>query len=499
MNLTSKRMLIGLAACVSACALTASAAQTWVSDSFEVADGGADSMPISTYKAEPYGQSDYGTNYWWKSMDGDASKIVQTVSSEYFGIRPITNDGVTTSLHLNLETEGTTLIRYLKFGTADGEGKKDPVPVNFSADANLYVDTLIKFTPSEDDPEINDNTVKIAVFVNANSNLVVYHKTYVGEGLTPTITNTVFGNIDINPDVWRRLTIQMGVPAGLDESSCQVFLDGIVLSHANGYTEAGVADGTWFIWANNSTESAIEQVSFQGTGAIDEFVVADSAPGITPAGVQLTLSFTDTLVQVYDQTAGAAVSNGGKVPTDNEIRIEAANWYEIYSVTGAGTGSFTGTPAPGALVTATTGTVSATASDTLTITAQPFSSSTAISTGLGGSLPANKVAAWALDNNLGVNALTTAMLDDYLLDVAPGTDATISITSVEVSGTTVTIKVAATDGVNLGAINGTLKVVSSNTLPVSGGATYIPFTTDATGVATIVITNSGKFIKARVE
>jgi len=90
------------------------------------------------------------------------------------------------------------------------------------------------------------------------------------------------------------------------------------------------------------------------------------------------------------------------------------------------------------------------------------------------------------------------MLDNYLLNVPADTDATISITSVEVSGTTVTIKVAATDSVDLGAINGTLKVVSSDTLPVSGTPTYIEFTAN-NGVATIAIPNSGKFIKATVE
>jgi hypothetical protein len=511
MNLTSKRMLIGLAACVSACALTASAVQTWVSDSFEEASNGD---AINTYQAEPYYGGTY-TNYLWESMDGDASKIVTTEGQGYEGIRPgITNDNVTTSLHLNLETEGTTLIRHLGLGAiVDDYEKRNPISVGFSTDTNLYVDTLIKFTPSEDDPEINDSTVKVAVFVNASSNLVVYHKSGNSELFDTWLTNTVFESGSgpvIDPDLWYRLTIRIGVPSGIGAAACQIFLDNIPLSHANGYTDKSgetpsfEAGGNWFILAVEGATS-ISNVSFQGTGAIDEFVVADAAPGIpSPAGVLLTLSFTDTLVQVYDQTGNKAVLNGGTVPTGNEIRIETkADWYEIYSVTGAGTGSFTGTPTPGVLVTATTGTVSATASDTLTIATRKFSGGT-ISTGLGAGLPADKVAAWATTGQtLGVNDLTADMYDDYLLNVPAGTNAKISITSVEVSGTTVTIKVAvdkaAVDLSTLdGSVNGTLKVVSSDTLPVSGAATYIPFTT-ADRVATIVIQNSGKFIKARVE
>jgi len=262
-------------------------------------------------------------------------------------------------------------------------------------------------------------------------------------------------------------------------------------------------NGTWF--RLNATESSVTQVSFQGTGAIDDFVVADEALGFADMGVLLTLSFDDSLIQVWNITdAGAAVANQGTVDVGDEIAIEAAAaWYEIASVTGAGTGSYTGTPVPGALVTATTGTVSATESDTLTITAQQFSSTNAIPTGLGGvSLPADKVAAWALGLSTPLNPgqLTEAMLDDYLLDVEPDTDATISITSIVVDGTTVTIKVAADKpAVDLGDINGTLKVVSSDTLPVTGMPAYIPFNTDVNGVATIEIPNSGKFIKATVE
>ena len=77
MNLTSKRILKGLAACAGACALTASAVETWVADAFEE---GADGQAINTYKAEPIGVG-ADTNYLWESMEGDASNDPDAVAS----------------------------------------------------------------------------------------------------------------------------------------------------------------------------------------------------------------------------------------------------------------------------------------------------------------------------------------------------------------------------------------------------------------------------------
>jgi hypothetical protein len=345
MNLTSKRILKGLAVCVGACALSASAATNYVADSFE--DGVADDA-IYTYKAEVLNDGQ-NTNFLWEAQEGDASKLVATTDQAgYTLIRPITN--VTDDLHLQLETEGTTLVRYLDLAAAaepQWAGQKTPVAVPFNLD-DVYIDTMIKFTPSEDDPEINDANVKVAVFVNANSNLVVYHSIMDSEYTFVEKGNTVFNNIEINPDEWYRLTIQMSNVLG--DPCFQVYLNQTALENQNGFTTAFAPGGTWFVSAGGSGTD-VTQVSFQGTGAIDEFVVADDADLGEQAAVMLTLSFDDTKVQVWNLDTSAAVVNNGTVAQDTEIAIEATvDWYEILSVVGADTGSFTGTPAPGALV-----------------------------------------------------------------------------------------------------------------------------------------------------
>ncbi|MDD4102538.1 MAG: hypothetical protein PHU80_07895, partial [Kiritimatiellae bacterium] len=294
MNLTSKRILKGLAVCVGACALSATAETNWVADAFE--DGAAD-QAINTYKAEAYGGGLNYTNYLWESQAGDASKLVPTTDQAgYTGIRPITN--VNNALHLQLETEGTTLVRYLQLGDQHDEGKRDPVAVPFNVDTNVYIDTLIKFTPSEDDPEINEEAVKVAVFVNANSNLVVYHSAWDGIAGAPWVTNTVFDGVGaINPDAWYRLTIQIA-NLSMVGNVCQIFLNQSALSHANGWTEGGSPDGSWFILADQSN-SEVTQVSFQGTGAIDEFVIADEADLGGGAAVMLTLTWAEADIGLF--------------------------------------------------------------------------------------------------------------------------------------------------------------------------------------------------------
>jgi len=169
MNLTLKQLFKSVAVCVCALALNA-AATDFVSDSFETTDGGSLDLPISQYKYTTYDVgADTFTNYVWFAAEGDASTIVATNAAyaDIVGEGPISNE--TSELILNLNTEGNTLSR--------------TVGVDFVS-APYYVDTLIKFTPSEDDPEINDPNAKIAMYVNAQSNLVVVHKSY-DQQLTP--------------------------------------------------------------------------------------------------------------------------------------------------------------------------------------------------------------------------------------------------------------------------------------------------------------------------
>lgn len=489
MNLTSKRMMQFIAGCAGAFALAATAAAPtfYVKDSFE--DGAID-KPIGQYGetySEPDGNGRVTTNRVWEAQDGDASKLVANVGS-FSGDRPITN-AVLTDLVLNLETEGQTLVR------------TNSTALDFST-TPVYVDTLIKFTASEDDPVISDPVVKAAVFVNSVSNLCVYH------GVTGLASvNTDLG-IKIDPVQWYRLTIRLGKNPTHQLSSFQVYLnETLITNDVVAYNEGGELGngGTWFLNAAGEA-STLSAVSFQGTGMVDDLVVSDQANKISNVAIMLTLSFDDALMDVVQGEATLvpdAQVEAGSVITINNVK----DWYELTSVTGAGYTDSANLGA-GLRVKTSTGTLSSEAAATVTISAAQYSSGT-VNTGLGTGMPADKVVAWATGKNdpaLGEADLTGGMLDNYLLNIDKDTAAKLVITGIAVNVPEegkATITVAATSqDVDFTDINGTIVVYTAGDLAtVMTEPSGTEFTVGtATHTATIVVNLAGNnYIRAVVK
>ncbi len=491
MNLTSKRMLQFVTVCAGFCALTAAAGlgggddpSTWyVEDSFEAPQGTND-LVIGNYRMTVLGTNSEFTNVLWVAQGLDESKIVSdTTSAEYVGQRPLTN-GAPKNLVLQLATEGNTLTRHV-INTGGATGR------TFSASENVYVDTLIKFTPSEDTPTIS-NDVKVAVYVNVNSNLVVYHSMFDIND-KPFTTNSVF-DTTISPSNWYRLTIQMGVSGG--SSAFKVYLDGENLKHANGID--GVSGDGWFYSAKD--EFTLSAVAFQGTGWVDELSVANGAyGGATPAAILLTLSYDDTLGTVL--TNGAPVANGGTVERGTFITIDAIDWYNVTNVLGV--------TYAGALNTnLSAGIVSSATAATAEITFGPYSTG---SFPMGEGTPdTGKVAAWAIANKVSeaeVAANAADWYDEYLLNLpeANGVTNTIAITSIAVGATEATVTVVASStAVNFGEINGTLNIYAATNLVTGFGKTPVVLAplafTPANNTNTVVVPlTAGSFIKAKVE
>ena len=486
MNLTSKSMLQFMTVCAGACALTATAT-SWVSDTFEAPEGTNQNL-IAEYKKTVSGSNNETTNFLWQSVAGDASKLVPGAAADsgYAGIHPITN--AFQALVLKLETEGQTLQRTV--GT----------PVDFSG-SSVYVDTLIQFTPSEDTPAI-DSSVKVAVYVNVNSNLVVHHRWATEDWSTLGATNSVFAGI-INPTNWHRLSIELKYQAALALPACRVYLDGQALTNQFSYSEAGVRGaGEWFINANANDDQFLSAIAFQGTGAVDELSVSDIVPDFGGStGIYLTLVFDTAKIVVT--TNGAAVADGGQLLTDTAIVINAKPWYCITNTGALFTGGAT-TNYVGTMITNVYGTVvAATAGLTNEIFAALYSETNALSTGLG-NYPADKVASWASGHGLNPGDLTTGMLDDYLLNVAPATDAQIKITSIvydAVNSKAVITVGASLPAVNFTNLNGTLVVSTTDDLATSFSVigTFTITLSTASEVTIDVPVGQGTFIKAVVQ
>ncbi len=480
MNLTLKRMLQCLTVVAGVFAFTATAEQTWwgVKDAFENADGGTNGMLIAEYKATGIESSGvWSTNYLWLAAETDASKIVtnDTARADYDGIEPIT-DPAANELVLELATEGNTLTRHVIDDSSTGR--------TFSAASPVYVDTLIKFTPSEDTPTIS-NDVKIAVYVNVNSNLVVYHGTETGS------VHSVFDK-KISPNAWKRLTIKLNADGAT--YWCSIYLDSDELTHPN----ANGDEHNLFLTA--ASGNVLNAVAFQGTGYVDELVVSDAADLGDHVGIVLTLSWDTGILSVT--TNNVAVENNGTVPNGAAIAITAKDWYKVAAVTGAAFSPELTEPAKSA-----SGTVTAATNTNVAITSAVNTGITAM-----GSNTVNgaKLAAWAITNNKSesdVQANATDWYDEYLLNIAPSEEpATIAITSITLGVDTATIDVvaAASTAVDFASINGTLNIYAAEDLVTGFGTTPVATSlltfTPANNTNTVVVPlTSGNFIKAKIE
>jgi hypothetical protein len=534
MNLTSKRSLQVLSACVGAVAFTASAQTVWVSDNFEAEGVGSTNAIIDSkvgvYKSHIWGANSQYSNMVWSATANDASSI-QTFEGSYSGVRPIAEDNLHAQV-LKLETEGATLTRYVNFteddgSSSDGTPLKTAVPITVSAGTPIYVDTLMKFTPSDSDPEIADNTIKLALWVNAESNLVARFRSteIVSGGPTLTVTDGVLlaeGGVPqtIDPERWYRLTVKVMnlnqiMGQNVDCIVYSIYLDNAPLTHAfgfeldeNGIDVAVPSIGGKHLLAIENGVPTLRQVSFQGTGYVDDLVVADAINGGTPSGILLTLVYdTSKLSVLFDSNE---VGNGNTVAANSTLTITATDFHRVASVAGTGV---TFTPTAGDLGTnkVVTGTITADAAAEAVITAALWNDAAA-STGFGGhTVSALKLAAWAQSNGLNesqVGANAGDLLDDYLLNVVPGTDAQLEITDIVVNGEEVTITVGATENLPEGFdhINGTLKVWGKDDLSEGDSPNHWGNEPNEYGVslgagqtATITIDNSGRFFKASVE
>ncbi len=228
---------------------------------------------------EDYDEGDSATNLTdWASTSVDDASIITNMT---YTFDPVTEGityplgGITPAIAhqkvLKLNTEGGTLAASL-----------DTTETVFSSQ-NIYVDTMVNMVISEDDPSFTGVTdVKVAVFANASSNLVIRHGMIEGE--TFYLTNTVT-DVVVDPANWYRLTIVMDTlqvtELLTDYAAFQVYLDGVLIDHDNTYA------ATWFLSGSDRGEldwEYLNAIAFQGTGFIDDLVVTTADP-FAPVGV----------------------------------------------------------------------------------------------------------------------------------------------------------------------------------------------------------------------
>ena len=199
--------------------------------------------------------------------------------------------------------------------------------------AGIYIDTLVKFTPSEDtEPETTEGD-KLCIWVNVDeatgaTNLMVkagYISDISGENIAPTSYVTDYSFEGAGIDNWHRLTVK--AIAGIDQyevlNGFVIYIDGVVVGTStpvmcNDFAEASplvVANAfPSMIYSGNAGGRTLTSIGFKGSGCIDnlQFTTDNPIPTPEPVTYELTITATgDATNTTYTATTnGTAVATG---------------------------------------------------------------------------------------------------------------------------------------------------------------------------------------------
>ena len=280
-----------------------------------------------------------GSPYYWNASGNDTNenyKVIETVVTNYAGTgeTPLTDAGAN-----YLALTGVELLeRYV----LPQENLETETGYAFT-DGDLYIDTLVKFTVTEDDAPALGEGDKLCIWVGVNgdtTNLIITAG-YVSD-TSPTIittnyvTDCVLGD---NINDWHRLTVRAipgideygaivgfvvsvdGVQVASSESKiCDEFLE---LSAVKGEFASLYTAGKIFpsvIPAESAGGSTITTVGFKGSGAIDNLQFTNTDPNQSgedwkdptdPAAMAAISNMT--AVVVYPSLAGTELAGADAV------------------------------------------------------------------------------------------------------------------------------------------------------------------------------------------
>jgi hypothetical protein len=261
----------------------------------------------------------------WSSTTDDQS-MVTNMTYSYGGTLPSWPSGTAKILKLN--TQGAILTNNL---------------VSTSATNGIYMDTMVQFVPSDTTPATcttgDTYNVKLAIFANASSNLVVYHGYDKGSSALGSNGLTVLPNV-MDAAQWYRLTVRYKFHTDGNNSAAmfQVKVDGVLITNSAAYadgwetyldTHTGAwppsldPNGTWFLASESANRQNVTAVAFQGTGYIDDLLVSTSDPFAGyinyPSALTAYPNYTSWL-----QTYGLPLNGSGYTP-DGTLNGSAFN------------------------------------------------------------------------------------------------------------------------------------------------------------------------------
>jgi len=298
-----------------------------------------------------------GAAEWYISGEGATEEDGTKVYVNDTEIKEYAGDGYSGAAignkYLALNGLANVLERYAQLGST---------PVSIPADGAIYIDTLVKFTVTEDgEPEVSIGEDKICLWVNASSNLIVTAGRIVDALGTVEVTNhyattVTFDSESINQ--WHHLQI-IAYP-NIDRAWLG---DGFVIKIDNevvGTTTNPFSEGTWVLPDSTLNgyiasspyklfpsmveygvggDGTIKSIGFKGSGAIDNlmFSYTDPNPPPAPAIVNFNLTLTKdanvNVVAITTNSEEVTFAEGvAQIPSNTVVSISQPTFAEGYQL-----------------------------------------------------------------------------------------------------------------------------------------------------------------------
>jgi len=281
----------------------------------------------NSFEQHPHGTL-YAGNYGWFSSDTNYAMVLTTndYKAEFSKTsRPLPDSVGHTNLLFLDESMGKAITNLFEELTPRV--------------TNVYIDVMAQMWPSSDDETprgsiTNDTTVQAAIYVNGESNVVIFHSIKTGTFDRSNTFSTVTGST-VPPAEWNRVTIAMDYytdTSGQPDNFFEVRLNGMELQHANGFDSVSDlnATGSWFRCANRTYYSGankryLSSIGFQGKAYLDDLMVVTEQP-----------SYDVYVVSWATPARGGSIAPAGtnKLGTGEGIlyTITPSNWWDIAHV-----------------------------------------------------------------------------------------------------------------------------------------------------------------------
>ena len=323
---------------VSAVALAFGLYATDTGTSFEGLTGDA---PYDIYASTGELTAQAANQTYWVTNGTETLTVVAGTSDA--ANRPAPYEDATQTRYLNIKTTlGNPVTRNVSVGGA-----------GTSIGTGFYFDSLVKFTAFDEDPAINLNGGKLAVWIkevlDANdnptaTNLVVTAGFLDGQGgaIATNYTCTVSG-VNLNDGGWHRVTVKAiaDITNGGQVPGFVVYVDtvratsgaekGIVAADLSTYAYLLNSEGSLFPSAVQSGQDKdkIAAVAFDGQGDVDDLLFTDVAPDFAKDATFFSIYLGEhvTSVQGYDPDGNVFTIGGATnfVYGENKT-VEILDW-----------------------------------------------------------------------------------------------------------------------------------------------------------------------------